>query len=279
MRNGDLEVAELMVRHFDDRLAGPLPDLRRQHARVEDEVLALDERLGQEHRIGDDADVREVVAVTDEMLGQRRAIAFGQAVAANPALLDVGGGDGQHVAFPRAGREPLPGVRRVLGRMRTAVHPDRARLFVGADVVLDRDERLGLGIALFPDAQLQRTAIDVRRNVHLALVLVERQARRVPAERPLARRFGDREAEIVDEVRTGDALGLIFVIARSPAAGEIGLRARWRRREGDRDEENRRDVTSAHRGAEPIPFIHTDQAEISSPPRCDRSSTTSRRSA
>ena len=72
-------------------------------------------------------------------------------------------------------------MRRVIWRMRAAVHPDCARLFVGADVVLDRDERLGPGIALFPDAQLQRAAIDLRRDVHLTLVLVDASGVRHPS--------------------------------------------------------------------------------------------------
>ena len=55
-----------------------------------------------------------------------RLVAARHAVAADPAHLQVRGRDGEHVAVPLAGRESLPGVRRVFRRMRTAVHPDRA---------------------------------------------------------------------------------------------------------------------------------------------------------
>src|SRR5437870_8816964 len=124
-------------------------------------------------------------------------------------------------------------MRVVLRWMWPYVHPDRARLLVRADVVLDRDERLRFRIPLFPDAQLQRTAIDVRRHVDSALMLFERQPRRIPTEGPLPRRVVDGESEIVDELGAGNALGEILVIARRPTAGEIGLRAGGGRREHD----------------------------------------------
>ena len=60
--------------------------------------------------------------------------------------------------------------------MWTAVHPDRARLLVGADVVLDRDHPLRFRIPFFPDPQRERAVVDVRRHVHAALMLLQRQA-------------------------------------------------------------------------------------------------------
>src|SRR5207249_7584622 len=124
-------------------------------------------------------------------------------------------------------------LRRVIRRMRAAVHPDRARLFVGTDVVLDRNEFLTLRIALFPDAQLQRTAIDVRRDVYLTLMFLEGQARRVPAERPLPGGVVDGKAGIVREVGARNALREVLVIAGRPAAGQIDLRTSGRRKKDD----------------------------------------------
>ena len=60
--------------------------------------------------------------------------------------------------------------------MRAAVHPDRARLLVGADVVLDRDDALRFRILLLPDPQRERAVVDVGRHVHAALMLLQRQA-------------------------------------------------------------------------------------------------------
>src|SRR5688500_17421905 len=108
--------------------------------------------------------------------------------------------------------------------MRTAVHPDSACLLVGADVVLDRDDALRLGIFLFPDSQLQRTVVDVRRDVHAALVLLQRQARGVPAVSEEPRGAVDGQAKVVAEVRPWSAILLVLVIAiRNPVAGENRL--------------------------------------------------------
>ena len=55
-----------------------------------------------------------------------------------------------------------------------------------------RDQILRLGILLFPDAQVERAAIDVGRDVHAALLFREREARGVPAVCVLPRRLVDR---------------------------------------------------------------------------------------
>jgi hypothetical protein len=61
---------------------------------IQHEVLALDQRLSEINGIGNDADVREMVAMPDEMFGKRGLVAFGQPIAPDPALLDMRGGDG-----------------------------------------------------------------------------------------------------------------------------------------------------------------------------------------
>ena len=93
--------------------------------RIQGEVGRADERLGEIHRIVDEDDPRQIVAVADEMFGDDRQIAARNPVAANPSHLEMRRGDRQHVAFPHAGREALPRVSGVVGRMRAAVHPDR----------------------------------------------------------------------------------------------------------------------------------------------------------
>src|SRR6185369_392710 len=118
-----------MVRHeagcpsgdLGDRLGGDTGELLRE---VLAPVRAPDERLLEVNRIVDDADDGQDVAVPDDVFGDRRAIAGGHAVALDPAGLYVGGDHGQHRAVPAPGGETRPGVGVVLGRMRTAVHPD-----------------------------------------------------------------------------------------------------------------------------------------------------------
>src|ERR1700752_4256138 len=109
--------------------------------------------------------------------------------------------------------------------MRSPVHPNRARLFVGADVVLDRDDLLRLGILLLPNAQVQRAVVDVGRHVYAALMLLKRQARGIPALSEQARGVVDRDAEIVAKVRSGPAVLFIFVSpVRNPVSSQKHLR-------------------------------------------------------
>src|SRR6185295_3246291 len=51
------------AQHFVDDLTGPDPGALRKLPLIQDEILALHERLGEIHGVGDDADVRQVVAV------------------------------------------------------------------------------------------------------------------------------------------------------------------------------------------------------------------------
>jgi hypothetical protein len=196
------------------------------------EVLALHQRLGEIHRILGDADARQDVSVTHEVLGQGRLVAHRQAVAADPALLDVRRADHQHVADPLARGKPLPGVRRDLGGMRAAVHVDRPGLIVGADVVLDRDELLRIGVPILPDAKIQRAAVDIRRDVHTTLLFRQRDAGRIPAVGELSRRRVDRQTEIIAEVGARNTLRKVFLVPGTPGPREIGLREGRRAEDG-----------------------------------------------
>src|SRR5687768_3957054 len=109
----------------------------------------------------------------------------------------------------------MTGVR---PRMRAAIHPDGPGLLVCAAVHLDGLQVLRLRMLLFPDAQVERSAEDIRRHVDAALLFRERDARGVPAVGVLARGVVDGQAEIVAELRARNALGLILVIAGLPDA-------------------------------------------------------------
>ena len=90
-----------------------------------DEIRRLDVRLGEVQRVVDDPGDRQHVLVARVVGDDRRLVARRRAVAADPAPLDVRGRGHQRRAAPLAGREAGPGVRRILRRVRTAVHPDR----------------------------------------------------------------------------------------------------------------------------------------------------------
>ena len=244
------DVAFGLRRDFHDLFAHPQPGLRRQVARRAHELLAFDERLRQEYRVDEHADVRQHVAVENDVFRVVRAIAHRQTVTPDPPLLQMGGLDDEHVAVPAAGGKAHPGVRRVRPGMRPAVHPDRPRLLVGAAVHLDGDHILGLWILLDPDTKIGRTTQDVRRDVYAALFFWQRDARRIPAVRRLPVGVVDRQPEVVAQLRTGNAFGKVFVIARLPDAGEFNLRRRGARSRKSRGQDSGRGpmARSNHQG-------------------------------
>ena len=192
---------------FVDRLARVRADVAGDLVLV---VAAADDRLRVVRRVGDDRDERHVVAVPDEMLADRRPVAAGQAVAAGPAFLQVRGRHRQDVLFPRAGRKAHRGVQRVVGRMRTSVHPDRPLGAPGEMVRVDRDELLRRGVALFPDAHAGEARHVVGR-MHAALVFRQRDERRVPGVGAQAYRVVHRQPGVVAELGTEQAIGPILL--------------------------------------------------------------------
>src|ERR1700730_13312015 len=163
---------------FYDWLTRIEPDLPGLDAK--NEVLALDQGLAQCERVGDDADVNHMIGVPDEVLDQRGLVTVAESVAANPTLFQVRGVDGENIVFPFAGRKPRPGVRRGVGRMRAAVHPERTGLFVVIDVLFNGDEFLRDRVALIPDLQIQRAAIDIGDDVDFALIFGYGEAGSIP---------------------------------------------------------------------------------------------------
>ena len=61
--------------------------------------------------------------------------------------------------------------------------------------------------------------MNIGRGVDLALMLGKAQAIRIPAQRPLARRGIDRQAEEIHQLRTQPALWAVFV-KRGPQTPE-----------------------------------------------------------
>src|SRR5579871_4256145 len=94
--------------------------------------------------------------------------------------------------------------------MRPAVHPDGAGLLIRADVLLDRDDLLRLRVLFIPDPQVQWAAIDIRRDMHLALMLRKCEPRGVPAFRPEASSVSDGEPGVIHELRARSSFGLIL---------------------------------------------------------------------
>src|SRR3989304_3693888 len=133
---GERLLPERIVRHI---VLGPVEDLfavvagiqpRSGIDRLPVEVVAADDGLAQEHRIGDDGDVGEVVTVPHEELREGGLIALRHAVAAaKGAALHVRGAN--HKAGPHelACREPSEGAWSPCRRGGTPGHPSNPLSF------------------------------------------------------------------------------------------------------------------------------------------------------
>ena len=107
----------------------------------------------------------------------------------------------RYVAVPFAGGKSLPGVRGVGRRMRTAVHPDGALGRLPGNVGVIGDQLLRVAVHFLPDAQVGGSAPGVVGRVRAALILGQREQRRIPAIAAQARRVVDRQSEIVADIR------------------------------------------------------------------------------
>src|SRR5882672_8366052 len=117
----------------------------------------------------------------------------------------------QNIAFVFSRGKTHPGMRCSLRRMAAAVHPDSSRLLVVVDVLLDGDEFLRDWIALFPNPEIVRSTIDVRDNVHFALMLRYREAGGVPRQTIHACSVRNRQTHIIREFRARPTLMSIFM--------------------------------------------------------------------
>ena len=167
------------------------------------------------------------------MFCQGCAIAAWNAVAANPAGLEMRRRDSQRVAFPFPRREPLPGVSCVIGRMLAAIHPDRSLRRLPGNVRVECDDLLRIFVDFFRDPEICRPSGRVVRRVRLALMLGQRQQGCIPTIAPEPRCIIDRQAKVIPDLRTRDALRLIFVESRRPFTGRIDLRKGRHTQEGD----------------------------------------------
>ena len=110
-------------------------------------------------------------------------------------------------------------------RMRAAVHPDRARLLVGADVVLDRDRAAASSGPSPPRCAGCAGRGRCRATTwtrHCSSGSVMRDGSQLSAH--CRARVVDRQPEIVAELRPGQPFRLVLVVDRLPDAGEVHLR-------------------------------------------------------
>ena len=204
---------------FGDAFAGVRRDLA---GRVEDVIVAAEQRLGEIDRIVHHDHPCQIVTVPDEVLGHGRAIAPGDSVTPRPAFLEMRGSDGENVALPLASGKTHGGVHRVIGRVRTAIHPDGALGGPGEVMDMDGDQVLRVAVAVFPHPDVGETE-GVVGGMHAALVFRQRDERRVPTHGAQAVGVVDGQPSVIAQFGTGQPVREILVQSRGPNAREVHL--------------------------------------------------------
>ncbi len=233
-----------------------------------EKVVAADFGFGEKDRIGDDRRIHQMVAMTDDEFHHIGLIAFGKPVAPQPTLLEVRRVDHERISHELARREPLIGMRGPGGRMRTAVHPDRPESLGSLRPDMNGDQLHGMRVPVFPNAEVSHGAHLIRRDVTIALVVLESQPRRIVRKGPQASGFVNGESGVVSNLGTGSPLQTILVDGRRPIARKVdgrGWPGRWGGRrgglsdQGDLCEERRRKENDIqvvlHRNHFPLSFF------------------------
>ncbi len=142
--------------------------------------------------------------------------------------------------------------------MRTAVHPDGPKTLGGLRPNVDGDQLHGVRVPVFPDAEVPDRAHLIRRDVAIALMLLESQTRGVVGEGPETSRFIDSEPSIISNLRACSPLQPILVDRGRPIARKINGRGReggcMRRRRGLSEKADLRQQTPPRRERSPNCF-------------------------
>jgi hypothetical protein len=97
-------------------------------------------------------------------------------------------------------------------------------LSVIRDGLMNGNQLVRYGIALLPYSGLKRPAMDVRHDVHLALMFLEREPRGAVSKSPLPGLIIYGKTDKFDQRRALHALWPVLVVCvRGPEAGEIHL--------------------------------------------------------
>src|SRR5213594_2321434 len=140
---------------------------------IQNVISRADERLGEIYRVADENHEGNVVSVSNPMLTQRAKIASEKPHALVWRGLQVSRSDRQLIAFPFSRGESLPGMRRVLGRVRPAIHPDDSFLSLPFGVLMPCDHLLRDRIDFLPDTNGADIGKIIRRQ-RVALLLGQR---------------------------------------------------------------------------------------------------------
>src|SRR4051794_11583209 len=160
------------------------------------------------------------------MLPQRAEIAPKQADTLVRGCLQMRRFDRQYVVIPFTGRETLPGVRRILGRVWAPVHPNDALLRLPLRVLVPGDHLLRCRIDLGPDPDCTDVG-EIVRWKRVALLLGKSIDGCIPALRAHSAGRAERNALIFTQIGAGPTPGLILLNPNSPESAQIHLGERW----------------------------------------------------
>src|SRR6478672_4420908 len=107
--------------------------------------------------------------------------------------------------------------------MSASVHPNRSPLLISPKVLPVSDDRLGPGIFVFPNPELQGPTINMWKVVWLALMFQKIHPRHVKAFGVASRRIIQRNAGEVALHVAGNTIGLVFVISAGPLSRKVHL--------------------------------------------------------
>ena len=209
------------------------------------------------------------MTVAEEVLGHLAVRGRRRSVALNHTLLHVRRRHDELTVLPDTGREPVPGVLRVVGWMRAPVHPDDAVRAAEAARHRVGDERLRHRIENLQNPEVRPGAAhQVLHRVRLRLAFRLRENRRVPGLRLLTIGVVQRQARVVAQFGARRPMWLILVDHHRPVAGDVGpnnrRRGRWGlRNQASPDDSRQRDQQHPHtrksprsKNAEPHRCLH-----------------------
>jgi hypothetical protein len=172
------------------------------------------------------------------------------AVASRPAFLQVRGRHRQDVLVPFARREPHRGVKRIVGRMGTSIHPDGPFRAPRKVMRMNRDELLRGGVAFLPDPHASEAG-DVVGRVHAALIFRQGDQGGVPGVGAETHRVVHWQSCVVAELGSEQAIGPVLLKDPEvvPDARQIHVRtpARRHRGKGSTKAKGQRQKAKVHR--------------------------------
>ena len=187
---------------------------------VERPVGRAHQRLRQISRVVDERHEHQGIALPDEPLGRDRLIAVGRTVSLQVPGLHVRRRHLERVSFPHPGREPGERVRRVFGRVRASVHPDRALAQTEQNV--ESLHLIGQRVHHLGNLQTRGTAKPINPGVRPALLFGNGEPTRIPTGRSQLAGVVEWQPREITNQKTRAPVPQVFVEEVCPVTVDVG---------------------------------------------------------